>query len=496
MSTKEKKVLDVYFQITPAYTVRQETYQEKEYLVVPVTMMTEGVRSGSHGPVLHLAEELGKIPASWDGIPVTIGHPYVDGQYVSANSPEVLEDWAVGQIFNTEMAGTALKAEAWLEKERLLSISPEVHQSIIDNKIMEVSIGVFSEEEETEGTFDGINYHAIARNHRPNHLALLPDEVGACSIVDGCGIRVNKEGGVKMFVINKENEQEVLKALAKTELLNNETGFRELREKTQTTLDNKDGNGFSYYLEELYGDYLVYRESKWTDGDRSTKLYKQGYQENAAGDVELTGEAVHVKKVVEYEDVPQVNTGRRRTKEVKTNEEGQEMKDCKVCKERATALINNKLTKYTEKDREFLEGLDVEQLDLMDPVVVEAEKPAVVTNAQIMSAFKESVKTPEEFLEFIPEEMRDQFKSGLEMQTNAKAKMITVIMDNTEDVWTKEELEAMPTGNVTKVYKSVKPEAVEGEEEGIFINPTPQVNKETEGEVMAPFGVTFKTKED
>ncbi len=73
------------------YTIRTEMLNGKEHLVVPVVMMVEGVHSGSHGPLLHLAEELGKFTGAWDGRPVTISHPSVDGQNVSASSPSVLE---------------------------------------------------------------------------------------------------------------------------------------------------------------------------------------------------------------------------------------------------------------------------------------------------------------------------------------------------------------------------------------------------------------------
>ena len=40
------------------YTVREETYQGAKYLVVPVTMMVEGVHNGSMGPLFHSIAEL------------------------------------------------------------------------------------------------------------------------------------------------------------------------------------------------------------------------------------------------------------------------------------------------------------------------------------------------------------------------------------------------------------------------------------------------------
>jgi hypothetical protein len=168
----------------------------KKCFVIPVVMMVEGVHNGSHGPVFHSAEELGKIVEAWNGIPVTVGHPTNgEGSFISANSPNVLTEWAVGKVFNSQMDGTKLKAEVWIEADRLVVVSETAFNEIQSGHVMEVSVGVFSDEEETEGEWNGEKYKAIARNHRPDHLALLPGEVGACSVNDGCGLRVNLKGG-------------------------------------------------------------------------------------------------------------------------------------------------------------------------------------------------------------------------------------------------------------------------------------------------------------
>ena len=59
---------------------------------------------------------------------------------------------------------------------------------------MELSTGLFTDNDETAGVSPkGRNYEAVARNHRPDHMAVLPDQVGACSINDGCGVLVNEE---------------------------------------------------------------------------------------------------------------------------------------------------------------------------------------------------------------------------------------------------------------------------------------------------------------
>lgn len=183
------------------YTIRHTTHQGKPFIVVPVIMMVEGVHRGSHGPLLHTIEDLGKFPGSWDGIPIVIDHPQdEEGNYISANSPEIIDTRTVGRTYNTFVEGTRLRSEAWLNENDLRQISPDVLASLERNEIIEVSVGVFTEDErlDTNGDWNGEEYSAIARNHRPDHLALLPGGTGACSVEDGCGIRANKkEGGNK-----------------------------------------------------------------------------------------------------------------------------------------------------------------------------------------------------------------------------------------------------------------------------------------------------------
>ena len=95
------------------YEVTLTVHQDKPCYIVPVVMMVEGVHSGSHGPLLHKIDELGKIPAAWNGIPVVIDHPEdKDGTPISANAPDVIDSRSVGKIYNTNVDGSKLRAEA------------------------------------------------------------------------------------------------------------------------------------------------------------------------------------------------------------------------------------------------------------------------------------------------------------------------------------------------------------------------------------------------
>lgn len=178
------------------YALRTEEQDGKKYLVAPVVMMVEGVHNGSRGPLFHPIAELGKDPETWEGMPVTIDHPQEGDRFISAN-----DNHAVGKVSAPKVEDKKLKAEVWLDEQKLIAASPQAYQHIIEGRPLEVSIGVFTQEVEMAGVWNDEQYSAIARNHRPDHLALLPGDTGACSWQDGCGIRVNSnlnKGGQTM----------------------------------------------------------------------------------------------------------------------------------------------------------------------------------------------------------------------------------------------------------------------------------------------------------
>ncbi len=490
MKKQNNQTINIYFHSTPAYEVRYEELDGKDFMVVPVVMMMEGVHVGSVGPVLHTAEELGKIPETWNGIPVTVTHPSINGQYVSANSPEVLSTFSIGKVFHAHMVDEKLHAEAWLEVDKATQHSPELVEKINNGEIIEVSVGTYSDSISQKGMFNDEMFEAIAVNYRPDHLALLPDDVGACSIKDGCGLRVNKYGGTKMeFIVNEQNAEQVLKEISKKGLIVNATGYNELQSKAMDAINNLDSDTTYHYLVEMFDTFLVYKSNTYVSGIRSGRYYKQSYQENAAGEINLLGEAVQVKRVVDYPTVIQ-NNEVSRTK-FNNNQKKGEMSDCKPCiKAAVDTLINNKATSWSENDREFLEGLTENQLEKFNPVVIEKTIEVNKTSA--------APKTTEEYLATIPKEIREQVETGLRVHSEQKTAMVAAIMANNENVWTKEELEATPFATLQKIQMTVNANKKVVEEETVnymAFGSTPEVvvNKSGNVEVMAPIGVTFKT---
>jgi hypothetical protein len=181
--------------------VRRERMAGRDYDVAPMVMITEGVHNGSGGPLLYTAEELEKFPAAWNHKPIVVYHPQRNGTPVSACDPDVITRNGIGVVMNTHYKpGTdktpgKLHAEAWIEVGRADVVDKRVVEAIQNNATMELSTGLYTDNESTRGEWRGESYTAIAKNYRPDHLALLPDQVGSCSRAKGAGFLRNNAAG-------------------------------------------------------------------------------------------------------------------------------------------------------------------------------------------------------------------------------------------------------------------------------------------------------------
>ena len=170
--------------------------ENRDHFVTPMVMMVEGVLNGSGGALFYPGDEIEASVQAWNAKPIIIFHPnfLTSG---AAGSPTIFNKQKVGSIFGTKFSDGRLTAEAWLSIERLEKLDDRVLVSIQNNRMMELSTGLFVDTEIRQGEWNGKPYSAIARNYRPDHLALLPDPdlVGACSIEHGCGLIRNLEEG-------------------------------------------------------------------------------------------------------------------------------------------------------------------------------------------------------------------------------------------------------------------------------------------------------------
>lgn len=429
-----------------------EVFNGEQYIVVPVVMMVEGVHNGSRGAIYHSPAEFSKNLNDWKNVPVTIHHPVNEqGEYVSANSENILSSWGVGHIDSAYVEDGKLKAKAWLNIQKLTIISPQTLESVRNNEIMEVSIGIFSEEEDVKGTWKDEQYNAVARNYRPDHLALLPGEIGACSIQDGCGIRVNKKKGgndVITDVFKQLNEKEM-----RVSPIVNEVSFSEITEQLYNLVNSKDSETEHFYVEDIFDSYIVYKKRKLqrdADGgvvnSEIAGTYKQAYQIDAADKVSFVGDAVEVKKEVSYITLQQ---DRKRTKFKK--EEVNVM--CEPCKKKADALINHAQTHFTETDREWLEALTEDKLDKLIPKLnTNSQKPAEITAEQAWEVLGIN---------------KEQYEKGVEIYNKQRTDVVAEILANTENVWEEADLKEMKLETLQKIAKSSKKPEVKEDYSGM-----------------------------
>lgn len=160
-----------------------------EHVVVPVVMIVDGVLNGA----LVTHEEYGRNVQAWNDRPVTVPHP-TDGAggFISAGSPDVIARMSIGRLYNAKVEGNKLTAELWLDTAQAERVGwTELLAALESGALFEVSTGYFSYREDAQGEFNGKPYLHIDRDIMPDHLAILPNEIGACSVQDGCGTRPN-----------------------------------------------------------------------------------------------------------------------------------------------------------------------------------------------------------------------------------------------------------------------------------------------------------------
>lgn len=252
-------------QRTRVNSARTEMRDGREWLVAPVVCLVPGVLNQE----LVLDDEISRYTPAWDDSPVTVYHPHDGRSHVSARSIEMLDAYAVGRLYDSRFEDGRLKGDVWLDVARL-SVFGESGEAIIrqimDGTGCEVSTGYFRDVEDSSGVYKGKPYVTIARNIRPDHLALLPEAEGACNWDDGCGVpRTNKKESSMTkpkddLVINQSLAQRVIAALADALGLTTEV-------RTSARTPKFDG------VESL----------SWGDVDKSLSAYIAGYNKNGGG---------------------------------------------------------------------------------------------------------------------------------------------------------------------------------------------------------------------
>lgn len=294
-----------------ALKTRKEVLHGREHLVAPVVMLVEGVHNGLYYP----PTELAKFPEAWNGRPVPVQHPTKDGTPISCNDPDTIQKQTVGWVFNTKWDANKLRGEVWVDVDKCRQISPQALSMLQKGEALEISTGLFLENDGKPGEWNGEAYNATVCNFRPDHLALLPGGKGACCWGDGCGVRVNKESGMTVLQTIRTKllgmAEEVAGLDDAPEALNfltNEKSFREVERLVRDAIRAKvlptKGKGY-VDLTEVYDTHAIYRVERYEEVPTVDLPGAGYYQVDYAikdGEAKL-GEPKQVERVISYRPV-------------------------------------------------------------------------------------------------------------------------------------------------------------------------------------------------
>lgn len=170
----------------PPGLVREVMRGGSSMLVVPVVMLNEQVLECSNcdpGGEYVSAQAIMESSIAWDNRPVTLSHPS------EAWSPTNHQELEVGRLFNVHFEGISLLGEMWLDlaKLRKTDEGKTAEARFRAGEVTEVSTGYFADRTARNGRFNNTPYVAEHTGLIPDHLAILVNEIGACSIKGGCG---------------------------------------------------------------------------------------------------------------------------------------------------------------------------------------------------------------------------------------------------------------------------------------------------------------------
>ncbi len=454
---------------------RTETFRGKEHLVIPVVALVEGVMQAVNSPVPEFvsAEVIGQAPQLWNGRAVLVNHPEVDGELVSANRPDVLEEEQIGSIFNSEEEEGKLSLEAWIDLERAAEVggtTAETVDRIASGDTIEVSIGAFVDVKDEEGEFEGAAFEGVWTAISPDHLALLEEgKIGACSVAAGCGTNRMAEGACPcgpgcacqraaeeeampfmerlkklLATVSEGAEIRALKAAAGLRL--SEISDEDRRTMIEGALSEEGSDEDFIFAIAVFETFVVYH----SDG----KLFKRSFSIEDERNVSLGDDTIEV--VAKTSFVPVEESSSDNTLKGNQNVEKEAF---------VKSLIASDKTRFEESDAGWLMSLEEGQLESIEPQeeVTPEPTPVPVTEPEPVNEPGEGEgeseeKTPnaataEEYLAAAPEGIRDALKDMQKTHDIKVDYLVKGLAGNSRCSFSEEKLRGMSTEDLEALAK-------------------------------------------
>lgn len=180
-------------------SIRRETYNDREHLVLPsYTLPANVVMNGG----LYTQEQIDAHYQGLEGTLAPLGHPQVNGQFVSAFSPEGINAGHIGAWNrNVKKSGNRIYLEKWVDVARaseseggreLLERVAAIERGE-DVPPIHTSVAAFLDQLEPNDQQRATGAEWVADIHGMDHDAILLHEVGAATPEQGVGLMVNAD---------------------------------------------------------------------------------------------------------------------------------------------------------------------------------------------------------------------------------------------------------------------------------------------------------------
>ncbi|HBB9908096.1 TPA: DUF2213 domain-containing protein [Citrobacter freundii] len=321
-----------------ASNISTTTINGQEHYVIrgAVPIVDDIVMNGG----LYPAEEINNSYQTMERKLMPIGHPMVNGKYVSANDPQAVNDYYAGAwAQNVSKANDKVVMDVYVNKA-VADTKPDGKRLIqrLDDMIsgnnadpIHVSTGLLLNKEQKAGESKQKKYSWVAHNMQFDHIAILLDEPGAGTPDEGVGMFVNADGQEadveSTSLIDAANSmKDGWWNKVKFFLSNSsEMSFDDIYQALRMSIKQDDKKW--RYVVSVWPDHFVYEE----DGESiKPKLFDQKYLISDKV-VTLVGDPVEVvRKPTEYE--------------VKTNGETNPMKEKMIAALNAAGVKTEGLT--------------------------------------------------------------------------------------------------------------------------------------------------------
>lgn len=168
--------------------VRRETRNGREVIIVPSFTLKSGIIMNR---IKYEHDEIEKAYKSFERTPAPLGHPTVNGKFVSASSPEGLaRGWAASWNENVRRDGDRIAIDKVIDvaQAKQLDSGKAILNAIEAGEPIHSSTGLLCILEPVSNQED---HDYIARDMVGDHDAWLLNEPGAATPDDGVGILVN-----------------------------------------------------------------------------------------------------------------------------------------------------------------------------------------------------------------------------------------------------------------------------------------------------------------